>query len=301
METKNYTVTEEFNEFRLDKYLSSVSGFSRNQVQKLIEGGFVSVTHGYADISRKVKTDERIVINIPYTKTSENTPQDIPVDIIYQDKFLAVINKPRGIAVHPGAGRDSGTLVNALLYHIKDLSGIGGIERPGIVHRLDIDTSGIILIAKNNTAHENISAQFANRTIEKTYFAIVHGKAKKQKGEIIAPIGRHKINRKKMAVIESGRYAHTLWETEEIFDDFSFLKINIMTGRTHQIRVHMAYINHPIAGDPLYCNKQNLFGAKRQLLHAGNISFFHPQDGKKLVFSAPIPEDMLAALKILRN
>lgn len=297
-----FKVTQDLAGIRLDRFLAKVMDVSRNQIQKLISGGHVFVAGSVvSDPSRKVKFGEVIKSVLPELKQSEAESENIPIEIIYQDDFFAVINKPRGLAVHPGAGRPSGTLVNALLYHLDGLSGIGGVERPGIVHRLDLDTSGIILIAKNDFAHENLSKQFSERLVKKEYFAIVHGVMLSKKGEIVAPIGRHRVNRKKMSVIEGGRYAHTTWESMEQFDKFSFLKINLMTGRTHQIRVHMEYIKHPIVGDPLYCNKSNPFGTASQLLHAGNISFSHPEDGRTMSFSAALPDDMVTALESLRH
>ena len=296
-----FTVTQEFDGLRIDRFLAKVMDISRNQVQKLIGDGHVSNLPSIIDDSAaKVRCNDIIRVVLPELKVSETEPENIPIEILYEDNCFAVINKPRGLAVHPGAGRSSGTLVNALLYHLKDLSGIGGVERPGIVHRLDLDTSGIILIAKNDSAHENLSKQFADRLVEKEYFAIVHGNMNTKKGEIVAPIGRHKTNRKKMAVTEDGRYAHTIWELLESFAGFSFVKINLMTGRTHQIRVHMEYIRHSVVGDPLYGNKANSFGVTSQLLHAGNISFVHPKDGRDVSFSAALPLDMEQILEQLR-
>ncbi len=301
MEHKKFDVNEQFDGIRLDQFLAAVLDCSRNRVQKLIDDGMISISNGKICAKRKVRRGEMVEVSLPETAAPVFEAEDIPLELVYQDEYFAVVNKPRGLAVHPGAGRASGTLVNALMHHLTDLSGIGGVERPGIVHRLDLDTSGLMVIAKNDAAHESLCEQFASRLVEKQYLALVHGRMKNRKGEIIAPIGRHRVNRKKMAVIEGGRYAHTLWQVEEAFEDFSFLKVNIMTGRTHQIRVHLAYIRHSVVGDALYGRKENPFGVDSQLLHAASISFAHPADGRKMEFSVPLPQDMAEALKFLRG
>jgi len=226
-------------------------------------------------------------INVPEPEKSKLEAENIPLDIIYEDKDILVINKPRGLTVHPGAGNRSGTLVNALLHHCRDLSGIGGVERPGIVHRLDKDTSGILLVAKNDKAHQVLSAQFKDRTIQKTYLAIVKGNPKKDEGTIAEPIGRHPVNRKKMAVSHKGREAVTHYKVLKRFKEYSLVELKPKTGRTHQLRVHLAHIGHSILGDPVY-GKGNA-----QLLHAYKIKFTHPRTEKELEFEAKLPDDML--------
>lgn len=240
--------------------------------------------------ARKTEEGMRIILNVPETKPVDIVPQDIPLDILYQDADVVVVNKESGMVVHPAAGNESGTLVNALLYHVHDLSGIGGEMRPGIVHRLDKDTSGLILIAKNDAAHAALSEQFKQRTMEKHYRAVAHGSFSKGEGLIDAPIGRHPIDRKKMAVVPNGKPSRTEWHVLEHLNGATYLDVHLLTGRTHQIRVHMLSIGHPLLGDKIYApNLKTPVRIPRLMLHAYTLAFTHPTTGKRLTFCAPLP------------
>lgn len=300
-ETVEYIAESRHGGQRLDVFLAEVSGCSRSRIRKLIEEGRTALNGSAAKPRQKVTAGDTVSLRMEAPKAADVRPENIPLDILYQDRAVAVVNKARGIAVHPGAGRGSGTVVNGLLHHLQDLSGIGGIERPGIVHRLDMDTSGLLLVAKNDAAHENLSRQFEARNIKKEYLAIVHGRVKTQKGQIIAPIGRHPQDRKKMAVAERGRYAHTLWELEALYEKYSLLRVEILTGRTHQIRVHLTSCGYPILGDRVYGNRSNPWNLQRQMLHARKIRFIHPETGDPMEFTAEIPEDMLRILAELKH
>lgn len=282
---------------RLDKFLSDSTGLSRSRIKKLIESGNITVNGAKADPSYKLKTEDKIEINVPEPEKSKLEAENIPLDVIYEDKDILVLNKPRGLTVHPGAGNRSGTLVNALLHHCRNLSIIGGVERPGIVHRLDKDTSGVLIVAKNDKAHQSLSKQFKDRTIEKTYLAIVKGNPKNEEGTISESIGRHPVNRKKMAVSQKGREAVTHYKVLKRSKDYSLVELKPKTGRTHQIRVHLKHIGYPIVGDPVYGGKKNstphLNVGNQQLLHAYKIKFTHPTTQKELEFEAPLPQDML--------
>lgn len=293
---------------RLDLLVSQLKlGLTRSQVQRLIDCGKITVNkkdskHGY-----RIKTGDVISIDIPEPKKIESTPENIPLNIIYEDKDIIVINKPRGFVVHPAPGNYTSTLVNALLYHIKDLSGIGGKLRPGIVHRLDKDTSGVIVVAKNDKAHNSLARQFKDRTIEKTYVAIVKGRMKSDVGIISENIGRHPVNRKKMSVVaahetclpagkaQHSREAMTRYKVLKRFDEYTLVELKPKTGRTHQLRVHLNHIGHPIVGDLVYGGKNDL-GVTKQLLHAKELAFTHPTTGERKVFEAPMPDDMLSTI-----
>jgi 23S rRNA pseudouridine1911/1915/1917 synthase len=253
--------------------------------------------------SYQVQTGDWIQIDLPEPEPLELIPEEIPLDILYEDEVMIVLNKPAGLVVHPAPGHPTGTLVHALLSHCQNLSGIGGIQRPGIVHRLDRDTSGVMLVAKTDQAHQNLSTQLKNREIKKEYLAVVHGIFKDKKGTLSTVIGRHIRDRKKMSVFtRQGRPAVTSYEVIEEFQDYSLVKIQIYTGRTHQIRVHMKYLNHPVVGDPLYgrgTKDQALI--RRQALHAKSIAFKHPITGHPLEFEAPLPQDMKNLLEKLRT
>ena len=278
---------------RLDQFLASHTDLSRSLIKKLIESGDIKVNAIGSKPSYKLKQEDKITVNLPAPTKMELTPEPIPLDIIFEDKDIIVINKPRVLTVHPGAGRSSGTLVNALLHHCKDLSGIGGVERPGIVHRLDKDTSGVLVVAKNDKAHQNLSKQFKERNVEKTYLALVEGEVKNDSGTINEAIGRHPVNRKKMATLTptKGRHAITHYKVLKRLEKTTLLELMIETGRTHQIRVHLKHIGHQVVGDPVYGPAPA--GAGGQLLHAYKIKFKHPVTWKELEFEAKLPEDML--------
>lgn len=278
---------------RLDKFLSENTEFSRSRIKKLIESGHITVNGKKAEPSYKLKKEDKVDIDVPESEKSELEAEEIPLDIIYEDKDILVLNKPRGLTVHPGAGNRSGTLVNALLHHYSGsrLPTIGGVERPGIVHRLDKDTSGVLLVAKNDKAHQSLSAQFKDRTIQKTYLAIVKGSPKKDEGTISEPIGRHPVNRKKMAVSQKGREAITHYKVLKRFKNYSLVELRPKTGRTHQLRVHMKHLGHPISGDPIYNEGDD--SNHRLQLHAYKIRFLHPSTGKEMEFEAKLPDDML--------
>lgn len=264
---------------------------SRSRAAALIGEGRVTVDGTViTKPSFKAPPGAEVSALLPPVRPAQTQPEDIPLEILYEDEALAVISKPAGLVVHPAAGNESGTLVNALLFHLSSLSGIGGEQRPGIVHRLDKDTSGLMLVAKDDQAHLSLSAQFAARTMEKHYHAIVSGHMKEMSGSVEKPIGRDPKDRKKMAVVPSGRYALTDWLVLQEKGPDSLLDLHIHTGRTHQIRVHMASIGHPVLGDPIYGSKRSTH-ADRLMLHACSISFDHPRTGKRMTFTQPAPFD----------
>lgn len=277
---------------RLDVFLTQVqSDISRSYVQKLIEGNQVQVNNSPARSSYKLKVGDHVEFTVPDPTPLDVKAEAIVLHIVYEDKSLLVIDKPAGMVVHPAPGHYSGTLVNALLHHCSDLAGIGGVERPGIVHRLDKDTSGLVVVAKTDAAHQSLSQQFKDREIQKVYLALVAGRVKNSSGTINSPIGRHRVHRKKMASnIVNGREALTRYELIERFDKFSYLRLYPKTGRTHQIRVHLASIGHPILGDTLYGG--NTKQLPRQALHAHILQLKHPSTGEMMTFSAPLPPDM---------
>ena len=274
---------------RLDVTLSRDGALNRSRAAALIREGRVTV-NGRIETKPSLKTEAgaRIVLDEPEIRPAQAQAQDIPLEILYQDAHLAVVVKPCGMVVHPAAGNDDGTLVNALLYHLDSLSGIGGEMRPGIVHRLDKDTSGLMLVAKDDQTHAALSRQLSDRQMEKHYRAVVYGKMKEPQGVIEKPIGRSKTDRKKMAVDEHGRWAKTEWKVLQEFPDRTLLDVHIITGRTHQIRVHMASIGHPVLGDPLYGHK-HMPPAPRLMLHAWSLEFAHPATGERMRFTAPCP------------
>ena len=278
---------------RIDAYIPTINKeISRSMVQKLLDDGNITVNGEVKKASYKVAMGDEIKIIIPEAKEIDLKAQDIPLDIIYEDKDLIVINKPKGMVVHPANGNFDGTLVNAIMAKCKgSLSGIGGEIRPGIVHRLDKDTSGAIIIAKNDKTHTKLSEDFKNHEVKKTYLALVRGIIKEQQATINMPIARSKTDRKKMAVSKDGKAAITHFEVIERFKNkYTLLKINLETGRTHQIRVHLANIGYPIIGDEVYSNGKNEWGIKGQCLHAWKIEFNHPTTGKQIKLEAKIPE-----------
>ena len=281
---------------RLDVFLSeSQDEFSRSRLKKLIEQSHVLVNNSPVQAKHKLKIGDKVIVNISVPSVSEVEAESVPLKIIYEDEAMLAVNKPAGMVVHPAPGHERGTLVNALLNHCSDLSGIGGVERPGIVHRLDKDTSGVVLVAKNEIAHRVLANQFKNRKIRKTYLALVRGVVKPASGIIETSIGRHKTNRKKMAAnANQGRQAETRYEVLETLGHFSYLRLFPKTGRTHQIRVHLASIHHPILGDKLYGGiiTGPYLKIPRQALHAHRIEIIHPISEKPLVFEAPVPPDI---------
>lgn len=295
------TVTITLEKGRIDKVLSSLlKDYSRSQIQQWLREGYVQVNGEVTRANYKVKQADQVLIQIPEPEQLDLLPENIPLEILYEDQDVAVINKPQGMVVHPSAGHPNGTLVNALLYHLSELSSINDVIRPGIVHRIDKDTSGLLMIAKNDRAHESLAKQLKDKTSLRKYIALVHGVIPHDKGVINAPIGRSKVDRKMQAVIEDGKSAVTHFQVLERFDQFTLVELQLETGRTHQIRVHMKYIGYPLAGDPVYGPKKTLPG-KGQFLHAQVLGFTHPVSGKELVFEAPIPEDFKKTLKKLRE
>ena len=296
-----YEFIAEENGIRLDKYIK-IEDMPRSRIQKLIDEGNAEVNGKTAKGSQKLKVGDEIVITVPEPKELDIKAENIPLDIVYEDEHLLVINKPQGMVVHPAPGNYEGTMVNALMYHCKDsLSGINGVMRPGIVHRIDKDTSGLILVAKTNEAHLSLSRQIQEKTAHRHYICLVHGMLKSKKGIIDAPIGRHPSNRLKMAVTpNNSKEAVTHFEVLEYLNNATYVACDLETGRTHQIRVHMQYIGHPIIGDPLYLSK-NSFGLNGQALHAERISFDHPATGKRMEFCVPPPSYFEELLEKLRK
>ena len=294
---------------RLDVWLAGrLPDISRTRIQALIKDGAVScVDGGSVTARRKTTAGLRVRVRLPPPQDVELMPENIPLDVIYEDDAIIVVNKPAGLVVHPAPGHPSGTLVNALLYHCDDLGGVGGELRPGIVHRLDRDTSGVMVAAKHQAAMDALSAQFSNRAVAKTYLTITHGIPHPGLGRIETEIGRSSHDRKKMSVNPSsgGRHAVTNYRIVEVLGDFALLEVKIETGRTHQIRVHMAHIGHYIIGDGVYGRRRGKVllpaPAQRQMLHAYELSLEHPVDGRRMVFCAPLPDDMQAMLEALRR
>lgn len=302
MENIKETITVQANENdkgkRIDSFLNEViEDATRSYIQKIIDGGYVEITGKKTTKSgNKLKGTETIVVNLPEDETLDLVPEDIPLEIIYEDSDIVIINKAPNMVVHPAHGNYNGTLVNALLYHIKDLSTINGVIRPGIVHRLDKDTSGVIVVAKHDEAHTTLSDMFKEKTLEKTYVCIAKGIFKDKSGRIETLIGRDPRDRKKMAVVtENGKIAISNYEVLDESKNYSLVKVRIETGRTHQIRVHMKSLNHPILGDATYGNSTD--GIARQMLHAYRLKFTHPISKKDMVVTAPIPEDFKRAAK----
>ncbi|MBQ8164535.1 MAG: RluA family pseudouridine synthase [Clostridia bacterium] len=274
---------------------------SRSAVQKLIENGEVSLNGKAVKSNYKVRCGDLISVVYTEPKEPDVLAENIPLDIIYEDKDVVVINKPRGMVVHPAPGNYSGTLVNALMYHCGELSDINGVKRPGIVHRIDKDTTGLLVVAKNNKAHHSLAEQLKVHDVARTYYAIVEGVIKENTGTVDAPVGRHPTDRKKMCVnIKNGKSAVTHFKVLERFEKCTFVECRLETGRTHQIRVHMSYIGHPVTGDPVYGIK-NPRGMTGQALHAGRIEFSHPATEEKVSFSAPLPDDFESLLSKLRG
>ncbi|MBW1982328.1 MAG: RluA family pseudouridine synthase [Deltaproteobacteria bacterium] len=298
---------------RLDVYVSSLAAeLSRNQVQKLIKQEQVRVNDLVEKASYAVRPGDVVTFNVPPPPPAELIPEAIPVDILFEDDFLIVVNKPPGMVVHPASGHRQGTLVHGLLYHCGQLAPLGGPLRPGVVHRLDKNTSGILVVAKNNEAYYHLSRQFKKRSVYKEYCALVHGRMAESSGCVEAPMHRSQRNRKKMGVVAGGRQAFTEWRVEAEFSEATLLKVIIKTGRTHQIRVHLAHIHHPVVGDTTYGGRRRSTAirnplvrarfnkVKRQLLHARSIMFEHPATGKRVEFNASLPEDFASVVNFLQ-
>lgn len=277
---------------RLDSYISTKdTSLSRASIQKLLDEKNITVNDSFKKSSYKVKSGDIIKINVPEVRESNIKAQDIPIDIVYEDDYMIIVNKPKGMVVHPANGNPDGTLVNAIMNICKDsLSGIGGEKRPGIVHRLDKNTSGLLIVAKNDEAHIKISEQIKNREVKKIYIALVRGIIQEDEATINMPIARSKKDRKKMAVDKDGKEAITHFKVLKRYDNYTLVEVKIDTGRTHQIRVHMSYIGHPVIGDDVYSNGKNEFGVEGQMLHARSLDFIHPITNKSMHFEAELPE-----------
>lgn len=302
MELLEIFVDEEDNE-RLDLYLAQeLDDLSRSYIQKLIKEGLVKVNNKVVKARYIVSEGDYIQVYLPEPKELEIEPENIPIDIVYEDEDIAIVNKPQGMVVHPAPGNYKGTLVNALLYHLGSLSSINGIIRPGIVHRIDKDTSGLLMVAKNNLAHEELSKQLKAHTINRIYNALVDGNLKEDRGTIDAPIGRHPIDRKKMTVTDvNSKEAVTHFKVLERFGQYTLIEAKLETGRTHQIRVHMSFINHAVTGDPVYGGRNQRFKTNGQLLHAKTLGFIHPRSGEYLEFDSSLPEHFTKVLNVLRD
>lgn len=299
-----FSIPEELDGSRIDKCVSLlVADVTRSRAQQLIESGDITVNGKLAGKSLKVTAGDRVCINVPDPEPIEAVPENIPLDIRYEDEYLLVVNKPKDMVVHPAAGNYTGTLVNALLYHCGDsLSGINGVMRPGIVHRIDKDTSGLLMVAKNDFAHRSLAQQIKEHSFRREYQAVVYGRFKEPEGIVDAPIGRNPSDRKKMAVtMKNSRNAVTHYEVIKEYASFSHLRLRLETGRTHQIRVHMAYLGHPVAGDPVYGPKKVIKELNGQCLHAGLIGFVHPKTGEYMEITSELPEYFISFLRKIDN
>src|SRR3954466_6921647 len=301
MQKVEHTVLESERSERIDKVISSLnSDWSRTQVQNWIKEGQVLVNHQPIKTNYKCSTEDQIEITILDPEVLDVIPEEMNLDIYFEDSDVIVVNKPKGMVVHPAPGHLTGTLVNGLMAHCKDLSGINGVLRPGIVHRIDKDTSGLLMVAKNDMAHEKLVNQLVQKTVTRKYQAIVHGVIPHDFGTIDAPLGRDTKDRQSMTVVDHGKHAVTHFHVIERFKDFTFVECQLETGRTHQIRVHMKYIGYPLAGDPKYGPKKTL-EIEGQALHAGVLGFNHPRTNEYLEFEAPLPEDFERLLEQLRK
>lgn len=303
MEQINFKITKDDEEKRIDTFLvSNLTDISRSRIQKLIEENQITVNDKNINKNYKLKENDSIIIQIQQPKEIEILPENIPLDIIYEDNDVILVNKPQNMVVHPANGHYTHTLVNGLMYHCKDnLSGINGVMRPGIVHRIDKDTSGILIVAKNDKAHNSLSNQLKDHSMTRVYYAVVCGNLKNDKGTINAPIGRHPIDRKKMAVtLKNSKNAVTHYEVINRFKKYTLIRLKLETGRTHQIRVHMSHIGHPLLGDIVYGNQKQPFNLTGQTLHAKILGFLHPTTNKYMEFETPLPnyfEDILKKLQ----
>ena len=310
-EVKKATATAADAGLRLDAYLAAAFGLSRAAAERLLSEGNVTLSFGSAAKNYRLKGGEELTLTLPDPVPAEAQPEDIPLDVLYEDEDIIVINKPVGLVVHPAAGNESGTLVNALLHHCKgSLSGVGGVTRPGIVHRIDKDTAGLLVVAKNDAAHIALSEQLKSHRVSRIYYALALGNFKQDGGTVDAPIGRHPVDRKRMAVVRkagAGKPAVTHYEVLRRFGQMTYIRCRLETGRTHQIRVHMASLGHPLLGDPVYggngtrfeaCHKSLIGG---QILFAGELTLTHPKTGKEMTFHAPLPAYFAQLLEILER
>ena len=282
---------------RLDVFCARTGDMTRSAAQRMIAEGDILLNNSPAKANQKLKTGDSITVLLRPAAEVDILPEDIPIDIVYEDADIAVIDKPKGMVVHPAPGNPNGTLVNALMYHLSGLSGIGGELRPGIVHRIDKLTSGLIVVAKNDMAHTSLAAQLKEHSARRTYIAIVDGNIKEDAGTVDAPIGRHPVDRKRMAVVKDGREAVTHWRVLERYGAYTLIEARLETGRTHQIRVHMAHIKHPVAGDTVYGSAKPRLGLDGQALHAARLELTHPGTGERMSFKANVPEYFASALK----
>ena len=286
---------------RIDVFVGLLAGVSRSRAAELLENGKVKVNGTLATKKTKLKNGDTVSVEVPDPIVYDVTPENIPLDIVYEDNDVLVVNKPKGMVVHPAAGNYSGTLVNALMYHCGDsLSGINGVMRPGIVHRIDKNTSGLLMVAKNDNAHVGLARQIKEHSFKREYEAVVYGNIKEDSGTINLPIARHPVKRKQMAVVEGGREAITHFEVIERFQGFTHLRLRLLTGRTHQIRVHLSFLGHPVAGDEVYGPKKVITSLKGQCLHAKKLGFVHPVTHEYMEFDSRLPDyfkDFLAKLK----
>lgn len=296
-----FTVEAEHAGERIDKALSTIQEeWSRSQIAAWITDGIVKVNDETVKAKYKVREGDVIEVDVPEPESLEVIPEDLQLEIVYEDKDVLVVNKPKGMVVHPAPGHLTGTLVNGLMHHCQDLSGINGVLRPGIVHRIDKDTSGLLMVAKNDQAHHSLVEQLVNKTVTRKYTALVHGHIAHDKGTIDAPIGRDPKDRQKQAIVDNGKHAVTHFHVKERLGDYTLVECLLETGRTHQIRVHMNYIGFPLVGDPKYGPKKTIdFGG--QVLHAGILGFVHPATKEYLEFEAPLPDDFVALVERLRN
>ena len=302
MQTYTYIVLQE-DENRIDKFLDiKIDDMSRSFLQKIIKSGDVTVNDNIVKTNYKLKEKDVVVVNVPDAIEPDILPENIPLDILFEDEDILVVNKPKGMVVHPAAGHYNGTLVNAIMYHCQDsLSGINGVMRPGIVHRIDMDTTGSLVVCKNDNAHQYISDLLKTHSITRKYHAIVYGVIEEDDGVINAPIGRHPIERKKMAINEkNGKTAITHYKVLQRFQAYTYIECELETGRTHQIRVHLASIKHPLLGDSVYTNQKSKFKLQGQTLHAKTLGFIHPKTNEYIEFNAPLPEYFENLMKILQ-
>lgn len=299
---QEWVVTEEESGERIDKFAAECAeeGVSRTQVQDWIRSGHVTVNGAAVKPNYRLAEGDVVAMMPPEPEDADVQPEPIPLHIVYEDRDVIVVDKPRGMVVHPAHGHLSGTLVNALLHHCRDLSGINGRLRPGIVHRIDKDTTGLLAAAKNDLAHVSLSEQLKAHTVERAYIALVHGNLPHDQGTIDAPIGRDPRDRKRFAVVPGGKPSVTHFAVLERFGDYTLVRLNLETGRTHQIRVHMKYIGYPLAGDPIY-GRAKTVPLDGQALHAAALGFVHPRSREKLRFESPLPDDFRAVLEMLRN
>ena len=302
LDSKIFIITEENVGKRIDLFLNeNIKDMSRSRIQKLIDEEKILVNQRATKSNYKLRCSDTITVEIPEPVKLEVAAEDIDIDILYEDEDIVVVNKPQGMVVHPAAGNYTGILVNALLKKCKSLSGINGVIRPGIVHRIDKDTSGVLVVAKNDLAHQKLAEQIKEHTVNRVYVALTEGIIKEDTGTIDKPIGRHPVFRKKMAIVENGRRAITHFRVVERYKENTFIEAKLETGRTHQIRVHMASIGHPLVGDPVYGYKKQKFKLQGQALHAKTLGFKHPRTGEYIEFSAPIPEYFNELIEKLRK